>query len=111
MVDHFHEQVLAKNKVGGAARAMVVTNGVERAIQYFHAIREYLPERKSPYRAVVAFSGEPEFGGRNVTEASLNGFPSGQIARKVREDPYRFPRLRRQVPDRLRRAPAAHDVC
>ena len=30
MVDHFHEQVLAKNKIGGAARAMVVTNGIER---------------------------------------------------------------------------------
>ena len=90
MVDHFHEQVLAKNKIGGAARAMVVTNGIERAIQYFHAVRDYLKERKSPYRAVVAFSGEPEFGGQKVTEASLIGFPSGQIARKIREDPYRF---------------------
>ena len=90
MVDHFHEQVLAKNKIGGAARAMVVTNGIERAIQYFHALRDYLQERKSQYRPVVAFSGEPEFGGRKVTEASLNGFPSGQIARKIREDPYRF---------------------
>ncbi len=90
MVDHFHEQVIARNKIGGAARAMVVTNGIERAIQYFHAIRDYLQERKSPYRAVVAFSGEPEFGGRRVTEASLNGFPSGRIAEKIREDPYRF---------------------
>ena len=90
MVDHFHEQVIARNKIGGAARAMVVTNGIERAIQYFHAIREYLQERKSPYRAVVAFSGEPEYGGRKVTEASLNGFPSGQIAEKIKEDPYRF---------------------
>ena len=90
MVDHFHEQVLAKNKIGGAARAMVVTNGIERAIQYFHAIRDYLKERKSPYRPVVAFSGEPEFGGRKVTEASLNGFPSSQIAQQVQQDPYRF---------------------
>ena len=90
MVDHFHEQVLAKNKIGGAARAMVVTNGIERAIQYFHAIRDYLHERKSPYRPVVAFSGEPEFGGRKVTEASLNGFPSSQIAQQIQQDPYRF---------------------
>ena len=90
MVDHFHEQVIAKNKIGGAARAMVVTNGIERAIQYFHAIRDYLQERKSQYRAVVAFSGEPEFGGEKVTEASLNGFPSGQIADKIQQDPYRF---------------------
>ena len=90
MVDHFHEQVIAKNKIGGEARAMVVTNGIERALQYFHAIRDYLQERKSQYRAIVAFSGEPEFGGEKVTEASLNGFPSGQIADKIQQDPYRF---------------------
>ena len=90
MVDHFHEQVLAQNKIGGQARAMVVTNGVERAIQYFHAIREYLTERKSRYQAIVAFSGEPEFGGVKVSEAALNGFPSGKIAEKIQADPYRF---------------------
>jgi type I restriction enzyme R subunit len=39
MVDHFHEQVLAAGKIGGQARAMVVTSGIERAIQYFHAFR------------------------------------------------------------------------
>lgn len=90
MVDHFHEQVLGLNKIGGQARAMVVTSGIERAIQYYHAIRGYLVERKSPHRPIVAFSGEHEYGGQNVTEASLNGFPSNQIAQKVQEDPYRF---------------------
>lgn len=90
MVDHFHEQVLALGKIGGQARAMVVTSGIERAIQYFHAIGTYLLERKSPYRAIVAFSGEHEYGGAKVTEASLNGFPSSQIAGKIKEDPYRF---------------------
>jgi len=90
MVDHFREQVIAKNKIGGRARAMVVTGGIERAIQYYHAIRDYLAERKSPYEAIVAFSGEHEYGGQKVTEASLNGFPSGQIADRIREEPYRF---------------------
>ena len=90
IVDHFHEQVLALNKIGGQARAMVVTSGIERAIQYFHAIRDYLAERKSPYKPIVAFSGEHEFGGAKVTEASLNSFPSGKIADKIQEDPYRF---------------------
>ncbi|MCS6827185.1 MAG: type I restriction endonuclease, partial [Caldilinea sp.] len=90
MVDHFHAQVLALNKIGGKARAMVVVHGVERAIQYFHAFQSYLAERKSPYRAIVAFSGEHEHGGAKVTEASLNGFPSSQIADKIRQDPYRF---------------------
>ena len=90
MVDHFHEQVLALNKIGGQARAMVVTSGVEHAIQYFQAVSAYLIERKSPYRAIVAFSGEHEFGGAKVTEASLNGFPSKDIVDKIEKDPYRF---------------------
>ena len=90
MVDHFHEQVIALNKIRGKARAMVVTNGIERAIQYFHAFHDYLAERKSPYQAIVAFSGEHEYGGNKVTEASLNGFPSNQITDKIQEDPYRF---------------------
>jgi type I restriction enzyme R subunit len=90
MVDHFHEQVIGLNKIGGQARAMVVTTGIERAIQYFYAICEYLKERKSPYKAIVAFSGEHEYGGVKVTEASINGFPSNKIADKIQEDLYRF---------------------
>jgi type I restriction enzyme R subunit len=90
MVDHFHEQVLAKGKIGGQARAMVVTGSIERAIEYFHAFQKYLADRKSPYQAIVAFSGEHEYRGVRVTEASLNGFPSNQIPDKIREDPYRF---------------------
>jgi type I restriction enzyme R subunit len=90
MVDHFHEQVIAKQKIGGEARAMVVTGSIERAIQYFFAFREYLKERKSPYQAIVAFSGEPEFQGQKVTEASLNGFSSNLIAERIQEEPYRF---------------------
>lgn len=90
MVDHFHEQVLALTKIGGEARSMVVTSGIERAIQYFHAFRAYLVERKSRYLPIVAFSGEHEYGGTKVTEASLNGFPSSQIADKIQEDRYRF---------------------
>ena len=90
MVDHFHTQVLSHGKIGGKARAMVVTNGIERAIQYFHAIRDYLKERKSRDQAIVAFSGEHEYGGSKVSEPTLNGFPSNKIAERFREDPYRF---------------------
>ena len=90
MVDHFHAQVIGHRKIGGQARAMVITNGIERAIQYFHAFKSYLKERKSPYEPIVAFSGEHEYGGKKVTEATLNGFPSSQIPDKVQQDPYRF---------------------
>ena len=90
MVDHFHDYVLARRKIGGQARAMVVTSGIQRAIQYFHAFKDYMEQRKSPYRAVVTFSGEHEYGGQKVTEASLNGFPSSKITENIQEDPYRF---------------------
>jgi type I restriction enzyme R subunit len=90
MVDHFHDQVLAAGKVGGQARAMVVTSGIDRAIQYFHAFKTYLVERKSPYQAIVAFSGEHDYGGARVSEVSLNGFSSRDIAAKIQTDPYRF---------------------
>ncbi len=84
------DQVVAKRKIGGQARAMVVCGGVQRAIQYYHTISDYLRERKSPYRSLVAFSGEREYGGRNVTEASLNGFSDSRTKEEFRNDPYRF---------------------
>ncbi len=90
MVDHFHEQVLTPGKIGGKARAMVVTSGIERAIQYYHAISNYLVERKSLWKAIVAFSGEHDYGGTKVTEASLNGFPSSHISDEIQNDPWRF---------------------
>src|ERR1019366_4765188 len=89
MVDHFHEQVLAAGKIGGQARAMVVTSGIERAIQYFYAFKTYLVERKSPYQAIVAFSGEHDYGGARVSEVSLNGFSSATTPKKTRSAPSR----------------------
>ncbi len=90
MIDHFHDQVIAHRKIRGRARAMVVTGGIERAIRYFHTFQDYLKERKSAYRAIVAFSGDYDYAGRKVTEASLNGFPGSRIAELIREEPYRF---------------------
>ena len=111
MVDHFQKQVMALNKIGGKARAMVVCSGIECAVQYYHAFTAYLEERKSPYKAIVAFSGEHEFGGVKVTESSLNGFTRRRHHRLDAGRPVSLPHLRRQVPDRLRRAFAPHHVC
>ena len=38
----------------------------------------------------MAFSGEHTYGNEKVSEASLNGFPSGKIPDRIQEDPYRF---------------------
>ena len=90
MVDHFHEQVADRRLIDGKARAMVVTSNIRQAIIYFYAIREYLAERKSQYEAIVAFSGEHDYDGTKLTEASLNGFSSNLIENKIQEKPYRF---------------------
>jgi len=69
---------------------MVVTDGVARAIEYYHAITSYLVEQNSPWQAIVAFSGDHVDAGQQVTEAMLNGFPSGLIPATFKRDPYRF---------------------
>jgi type I restriction enzyme R subunit len=90
MVDHFMAQVAGKQKIGGKARGMVVCNGIARAIDYYHEITDYLASIKSPYKAIVAYSGDFEIGGVKKTEADLNGFPSKDIPAKLKIDPYRF---------------------
>ncbi len=74
MVDHFHERVIAPAKIGGQARAMVVCSGIERAIQYFHAFKAYLLERRSPYRPKSA----PQKIWVSKTNCSLSGIEAKQ---------------------------------
>ncbi len=91
MIDHFHTHVSGKRKVGGKARAMVVARSVDAAMRYKTAFDVYLCERKSPFQAIVAFSGKRTYlGTENVDESKMNGFASGLIPKKLRDDPYRF---------------------
>lgn len=90
MVEHFHEQVIAKGKIGGLARAMVVTSSIPRCIEYFNAINDSLKERRSPFKAIIAFSGENTTSGKSLTSAKMNGFPDAEIPEKLKNDPYRI---------------------
>ncbi|HNW82474.1 MAG TPA: type I restriction endonuclease subunit R [bacterium] len=90
IIDHFQTQVFSRHKIGGEARAMVVTSRIIRAIEYYYEISAYIKEKKLQYKAIVAFSGEHEYGGEKVTESTINGFPSNQIEDKIIEDPYRI---------------------
>lgn len=92
MVDHFHEQVIAKGKVGGQARAMVVTASIPRCIEYYYAINKCLSERHSPYKSIIAFSGECKYNGQEppLTSAGMNGFPDAKIPKTFKADPYRI---------------------
>ncbi len=92
MVEHFHEQVISKGKIGGQARAMVVTSSIPRCIEYFYAINKCLADRRSPYKTIIAFSGEHKYQGQEppLTSAGLNGFPDGKIPKEFKKDPYRI---------------------
>ena len=90
IVDHFHDTIIKQCKIGGKARAMVVTSGIIQAIEYYEAINYYLNERNSPYKAIIAFSGEKEYCGKMVSESTFNGFPSELIEKKIVQDPYRI---------------------
>ena len=90
IVDHFNDSVFVPKKMGGQARAMIVTDGVDRAVRYYNAIRDLLHQRELPFRALVAFSGTRKLDDQEVSEALLNGFPESSTADRFQEDPYRI---------------------
>jgi type I restriction enzyme R subunit len=90
IINHFAENVIGRGKIGGQARAMIVTAGIERAIEYYFAVGKQLSAINSRYKAIIAFSGEKEYGGQTVTESSINDFPSAEIENRMKQDPYRI---------------------
>lgn len=92
MVEHFHEQVISKGKIGGQARAMVATSSIPRCIEYYYAISKSLANRHSPYKAIVAFSGEHKYQEQELplTSTAINGFLDAKIPSMLKSDPYRI---------------------
>jgi type I restriction enzyme R subunit len=88
MVEHFAAQV--QGEIGGRAKAMIVTRSRLHAVRYRLAVDKYLADRSYSFRALVAFSGKVEDGGRSYTETSMNGFPEAQTARTFEQPEYRF---------------------
>jgi type I restriction enzyme R subunit len=84
MINQFLENL--NKKVGGKAKAMMVTSSRANAVKYKKAFDQYLKDINSPYKAVVGFSGEID----GETEGSLNGFPSAKIPDEFEKDEYRF---------------------
>jgi type I restriction enzyme R subunit len=85
IVEHFQEQV--RPLLAGRAKAMVVCDSRKAAVKYKRAMDAYIAG--TPYRdlkTIVAFSGdvtdEAEWPGAVFNEPNMNGFPSGQIAKK-----------------------------
>ena len=88
MVEHFAEQV--QNQINGRAKAMIVTRSRLHAVRYKLVVDEYLAERGYPFKALVAFSGTVDDGGRSYTEPSMNGISEAQTAKTFEGRDYRF---------------------
>jgi type I restriction enzyme R subunit len=86
IISHFVENVVQKKRMGGLAKAMLVTSSRANAVKYKKAFDDYLQKINSPYKAIVAFSGEID----GQTEVSLNGFPSNSIPAEFEKNEYRF---------------------
>jgi type I restriction enzyme R subunit len=75
MVEHFRAHV--KHKIGGRAKAMVVTDSRLHAVRYKQAFDKYITDKGyTDIRTLVAFSGvveDPDAPGKNWTEVAMNG--------------------------------------
>ncbi len=102
IVDHFRGEV--SDRIGGRAKAMVVTRSREHALKLYQAMRRYLDKHGiTDCAPLVAFSGTLTLDDIDYTEPKLNGF--SEAALRV-PDPDRG----REVPDWLRPAAAHRDV-
>ena len=92
IVEHFREHVAAK--IGGKAKAMLVTDSRKAAVRYKLAIDKYIKDRKyTDLKTLVAFSGsvdDPESGSDDFTEANMNTIKGQEPSEAFKQDEYRI---------------------
>ncbi|MCR8967321.1 type I restriction endonuclease subunit R [Streptococcus zalophi] len=88
IVNHFLNNSV--NKINGNAKAMIVTQSIIRAIEYYYIVSELLENSNTGFKALVAFSGEKEYKGKLLTESNLNGFSDKETSEKFKQDQYKF---------------------
>ena len=72
IVEHFKDNVMGL--LGGQAKAMVVTSSRKEVVRYKKEFDKYVARKKyASIRAMVAFSGEVEFGDKDPNAAELIG--------------------------------------
>ncbi|MDT0416991.1 DEAD/DEAH box helicase family protein [Streptomyces sp. DSM 41982] len=78
IVDHFRSH--SSPRLGGRAKAMVVTSGRDHAVRLYQAMRAYIDQRGfTDCGTLVAFSGALTLDGIEYTEAKLNGFAEREL--------------------------------
>ncbi|VVP76434.1 hypothetical protein PS925_00053 [Pseudomonas fluorescens] len=90
MLDHFIPQVVNAKKLRGKAKGMIITQNIEAAIRYYKAVTKLLDAQGTPFKALIAFSGEKTVDGVKYTEAEMNGFAESETREKFDTDDYRL---------------------
>lgn len=90
ILDHFIAQVVNAKKLRGKAKGMIITQNIEAAIRYYKAVTKLLDAQATPFKALIAFSGEKTVDGLKYTEAEINGFPESETREKFDSDDYRL---------------------
>jgi type I restriction enzyme R subunit len=90
MLDHFIKKVVNTKKLKGKAKALVATQSIESAINYYFAIRELLNQKGNPFKVLIAFSGKKTVKGIEYSEDGLNGFAEKDTRDKFNQDDYRI---------------------
>ncbi|MFA5853791.1 MAG: type I restriction endonuclease [Patescibacteria group bacterium] len=88
IIEHFINRIAGR--IDGKAKVMVVTRSRLHAVRFKMAFDEYLRLRKSPYKALVAFSGKVKDGAFEYSESEMNGVPEAATAGTFKGDEYRF---------------------
>ncbi len=88
IAEHFASNVA--HRIGGRAKAMIVTRSRLHAVRYKLALDRQLKEKGLRCRALVAFSGTVKDGGVACTEAGMNGFSEAQTAKTFARAEYRL---------------------
>jgi type I restriction enzyme, R subunit len=88
VVEQFRQRVA--HKIGGRAKAMVVTSSRPHAVRFYRALRRYIDDQGYDLGVLVAFSGTVSDDGDDVTEAKLNQFPDTETAARFDTDAYRL---------------------
>ena len=70
MIEHFASQV--QDRIGGRAKAMIVTRSRLHAVRYKLAVDAYLADKGYPWQCLVAFSGKVNDRGEEYTEPAMN---------------------------------------
>ena len=87
MVEHFRN--VTRHKIGGRAKAMVVTSSRLHAVRYKLAFDEYIKKKGyKDIKTLVAFSGTVKDGDVDYKESDMNGFKESELPERFATDDY-----------------------